>query len=206
MIALLVVSAAEAATLTVTSAAGSGAGTLRTALASAAGGDTIVFSTTTFPPGVVTPIELYPGCPTAKNIPTGNGYLVPLVLYGVDGELDVETLTRVRLNGTDAHSVVPFATSRFRVDWDQDGVDDVYVRFRSQDLAGVRGLASTATMATVWADGLPSDATIRFPIGRVGSPADADGDGIHDTCDACDATPTGQFVGPDGCTMTPVPL
>jgi len=44
------------------------------------------------------------------------------------------------------------------------------------------------------------------PIGRVGSPADADGDGIHDTCDACDTTPTGQFVGPDGCTMTPVPL
>ncbi|MDO9041283.1 MAG: hypothetical protein Q7U64_02925, partial [Desulfocapsaceae bacterium] len=68
---------AQAATLTVTSSADSGAGTLRQAILDAVADDTITFDSTTFPPATPTTITLASQLTINKNLTiNGNGRVI----------------------------------------------------------------------------------------------------------------------------------
>ena len=145
--------------------------------------------------------SIYDDCAVTR-IPTASGYRVPVVLFG-SADYDPWAHERVRLNGAEPVRDEP-------IDWPPlDAYPDRFLLFRSQDLTA---LASAATRASIWAEGPLKDpgdpeegADPPFAFAHFGltsrptSPADGDGDGIQDTCDACPGAGTFATIGPDGC-------
>ena len=130
-----------------------------------------------------------PGCAVAQ-VPLSGPSRPSVVIYGTD-HLDVGTVHSVRFGGAEPE------TEELR-DVDADGHPDWIGRFRLADLST---LAQNAVRASLW--GLADDTRLllTIPITRPAGGADADGDGIHNACDACPnvGDPPGGTVDPDGC-------
>jgi hypothetical protein len=135
--------------------------------------------------------RLYPHCAVAQVPRAGASYRAPLIVWG-SPTLSVGSITSMTLNGA-----LPITTTL--VDLDGDGTLDQYTRYLVDDLSALHGSATQALVSGTLADGTAIVATLA--ITRPTNPADADGDGIHDACDACplNGDPSGSHVDADGC-------